>query len=489
MANDLRKTGIEVVGDMPWGAHFCLFYETKDDLLDILISYCKAGLESGEYCLWVVADPVTNEEAMNALKTAVPEFDRYLADCSIEIITAHTWYLRDNEFDLSRVTAAWHEKLAQALAKGYAGVRVTGDTAWLRKKDWRDFCEYEEGLNEAVANQHLCVLCTYPLSACGAVEILDVVRTHQFALAKRHGSWDIIETAGLKQAKAEIKRLNEDLEQRVLERTSQLMRASEALREMQTELAHVNRIATMGQLTASISHEVKQPIAAARNNASVALRLLRRSPPDLEEVREALNCVVNDTHRASAVIDRIRDQIKRAPAQNESLDLNDAIIEVIALTRVEVANGRLEVQTRLAEGLPPILGDRVQLQQVVLNLMLNAMEAISLGVDGPRTLLIGTEQSQTDWVLVAIRDSGPGIGPEDLERVFDSFYTTKPGGVGLGLSISRSIIEAHGGRLWAEANLPQGAAFQFILPAASKELMTRRANYEDRGQSAGHAIA
>src|SRR6476620_8273151 len=285
MVPDMRKTGIDVVGDMPWGTHFCLFYETKRDLLDTMISYCKTGLESEEFCLWVVAEPLTVEEAMDALKDAVPDLDRYLADPSIEIVSARDWYLQDGTFDLKRVTGRWHERLAGALARGYAGVRVTGDTAWLQKRDWKHFCEYEEGLNEAVANQRLAVLCTYPLAACGALEILDVVRTHQFALARRHGNWEVIETAGLKLAKAEIKRLNEELEQRVVERTSQLMLASEALREAQTELAHVNRVTTMGQLVASIAHEITQPVAAAVANADAALRWLGAQPPDLAEVR------------------------------------------------------------------------------------------------------------------------------------------------------------------------------------------------------------
>ena len=196
MTNEMRKTGIDVVGDVPWGTHFCLFYETKDDILDTLVSYCKAGLESEEFCLWVVSEPVTVDEAKHALNQAVPELDRYLAGHSIEIVSAREWYLQDGTFDLKRVIGAWHEQLARALASGYTGVRVTGDTAWLEKKDWKDFCEYEEALNESVANQRLAVLCTYPLAACGAAEILDVVRTHQFATAKRHGCWDVIETAG-----------------------------------------------------------------------------------------------------------------------------------------------------------------------------------------------------------------------------------------------------------------------------------------------------
>src|SRR5262249_34855499 len=160
-------------------------------------------------CLWVVAKPLTEEEARHGLQHAVPDLERYLADHSIEIVLAGDWYLPGGTFDLQSVTSGWHEKLARALASGYAGVRVTGDTAWLEKKDWTDFCEYEEALSASIANQRLTVLCTYPLAASGAAEILDVARTHQFAIAKRQGSWEVIEARALKQAKAEIKRLNE----------------------------------------------------------------------------------------------------------------------------------------------------------------------------------------------------------------------------------------------------------------------------------------
>jgi nitrogen-specific signal transduction histidine kinase len=374
MAAEMRKTGIDVLGDMPWGTHFCMFYETKADLLDTLIPYCKSGLEGDEFCLWVVAEPLTIEEATDALKDAVPDIDRYLADSSIEIVSARDWYLQGGTFDLKRVTCGWHEKLAHASARGYAGVRVTGDTAWLGKKDWKDFCEYEEGLNQAVANQRMAVLCTYPLAGCGAVEILDVVRTHQFALAKRHGDWDVVETAGHKQAKAEIKRLNEELEQRVVERTSQLTLASEALRSAQTELAHASRVATVGELTASIAHEVNQPIAATVTNAHAALRWLGAQPPNLDEVGQALARILKDGHRAGEVIGRIRTLIKKAPPRKDAVAINDAILEVVALTRAEAANNEVSIRTQLADGVPLVQGDWVQLQQVILNLIMNAID-------------------------------------------------------------------------------------------------------------------
>jgi PAS domain S-box-containing protein len=244
-------------------------------------------------------------------------------------------------------------------------------------------------------------------------------------------------------------------------------RAADALRALQTDLAHANRLATMGQLAASIAHEVSQPVGASRNNAHAALRFLAGNPPDLAEVREALECVVNETYRAGDIIGRIRDQVKKVPPRMEGVDLNDAIEELLALVRGELSKNRVSVQTQFAKGLSLVHGDRVQLQQVVLNLILNANEAM-IGVDDEvRELLISTASSTTNGLLVTVGDSGPGVALQDRERVFESFYTTKSSGVGIGLSICRSIIDAHGGRLWVDANEPRGAVFRFTLPACN----------------------
>ena len=239
----------------------------------------------------------------------------------------------------------------------------------------------------------------------------------------------------------------------------------ERLRKLELDLAHMNRVGMMGELTASLAHEISQPIAAARNNARAAMHFLDRSPPDLGEVREALGCIVDDAVRAGEIIERIRDHIRKAPPRKDRLDLNEAIKEVIVLVRSAIIKSRVSVQPRLTEGLPPVQVDRVQVQQVVMNLILNAIEAMRPVDDGTRELVISTEQSQLDGVLVAVRDSGPGIGPEHRERVFEAFYTTKSSGIGLGLSICRSIIDAHEGRIWVEANEPRGTVFQFTLPA------------------------
>jgi PAS domain S-box-containing protein len=242
-------------------------------------------------------------------------------------------------------------------------------------------------------------------------------------------------------------------------------RAEASLRTVQAELAHVSRVMTLGQLTASIAHEVNQPIGSARNNARAALNFLDRSPPDLDEVREALGCIVADADRAGGIIDRIRDQIKKVPPRSDRFDLNRAIEEVVGLAQSTITGNGVLLHSQLASGMAPVLGDRVQLQQVVLNLILNAVEAMSSVEADQRELWISTYQSGTNGTLVAVRDSGPGIDPKHLELVFEAFYSTKSG-MGMGLSICRSIIAAHGGRLWAAAAEPRGALFQFTLPGA-----------------------
>ncbi|OSJ33781.1 hypothetical protein BSZ19_14295 [Bradyrhizobium japonicum] len=238
------------------------------------------------------------------------------------------------------------------------------------------------------------------------------------------------------------------------------------LRQLELDFAHMNRVSMMGELAASLSHEILHPIATARNNARAGMRFLEMDQPNLGEVKEALGCVVRDADRARDIIGRMRDNIKKAPPRKECFDLNEAINEVLVLAQSTTHSAEVVVQTRLADGVAPVLGDRIQLQQVLLNLILNAAEAMSSVKEGARELLISTEQDNAG-TLVAIRDSGPGIDAQHFDRVFNAFYTTKPSGTGMGLSICRSIIQNHGGKLWAEVNEPRGAVFQFTLPPDS----------------------
>ena len=260
-----------------------------------------------------------------------------------------------------------------------------------------------------------------------------------------------------KEAEAALRQARDELEMRVQERTA-------ALQEVQSELMHVTRVMTLGELTASIAHEVNQPLAAIVTNGNATLRWLGGATPNLSEARQAVERIIKDSYRASAVISRIRTLVKKTPPRNDLVDLNEVIVEVFTLAQHEARRHRVFLKQQLRHDLPQVRGDRVQLQQVILNLIINGLEAIAKSQNGTRELIVRSDQDDADNVRVAVSDSGEGVDAANLERVFDAFFTTKPDGMGMGLAISRTIIESHGGRLWATSNSPHGAVFQFTLP-------------------------
>ena len=729
---EMRRSGNDVVGDRPWGTHFCNFYESGKDLLDMLLSYFKAGLEDNEFCVWVVSEPLSERVAWDALRATIPDFDDYVSKRSIEVFDGRDWYMKGGTFDSNRVMSAWNEKLDRALDRGYAGLRGTGNTAWLQKKDWKAFSEYEQLVNDSVAGRLAFLLCTYSLDSCGANELLDVMGTHQFATARRRGRWELIETPELKQAKAEIKKMNDELEQRVVERTSQLTAvneeltkevlerqhaeealrraekqvrvrteelsliietipglvwcaapdgelnylnrrildytgtspdawaqlgwtnflhpddveptvstwsravasgqpydnqcrlrqsdgiyrwfqvlgqaardnkggvtrwygllididdrknmedalranerdlrlivdtipalvctmtsrgklesvnqqaidycgyaptdssaihpddidrvnarwrhsvetgephdvdlrlrrfdgvyrwfhvrglplrdaeghilrwyilltdiedrrcAEEALRSSETRLSRATQTATVGEFAAAIAHEINQPLAAVVANGHACLRWLSAQPPVLAKAQEAAERIVRDGTESGEVVRRIRALFKHAPLDKIDLDLNEVIAEVLRLSSGERTRRRVSVETDLDKDLGPVAGDRVQLQQVVFNLILNGIEAMDSVLDRPKKLFIRSKRHTPETVLVEIRDSGVGL--KDPEKVFEAFFTTKENGMGMGLAVCRSIIDAHHGRLWAASGEDAGTTFSFTVPAAT----------------------
>jgi C4-dicarboxylate-specific signal transduction histidine kinase len=281
-----------------------------------------------------------------------------------------------------------------------------------------------------------------------------------------------------KEAEVVLKRARSELSMRVEERTAELRqsneqlkaemaerrRAEEAWHVARAELARVTRMSALGQLAASISHEVNQPLAAVVTNADACALWLEADPPNLEEVRAAVDSIVREGTRASEVVRRIRAMFTRAAPQRTPVEMNELIREASTLLETEIAKNQVVLSVELADDLPAILADRVQLQQVMVNLMVNAMEAMNGVTDRPHTLAIRTRIESTSEVLVSVRDSGIGIDSTNQRRIFDAFFTTKPQGMGMGLSISHSVIEAHGGRLWAASNGDHGATFQFTLP-------------------------
>ena len=269
-------------------------------------------------------------------------------------------------------------------------------------------------------------------------------------------------SAKRRQAEEGLKQARDELEVKVQERTKELRQANETLREREAELTHVTRVMTIGELTASIAHEVNQPLAAIVTNGNACLRWLAGATPNLSEGRQAVERIIKDSYRASEVIARIRSLVKKAPPRSDWVDLNEVIVEVLALAQNEARRQRVSLNRQLKQDLPRVRGDRVQLQQVVLNLIMNGLEAIARTKNGARELSVSSDV-ENEHVIIAVRDSGEGLDSANLERVFDAFYTTKPEGMGMGLAISRTIIESHGGRLWATANSPKGAVFQFTL--------------------------
>jgi PAS domain S-box-containing protein len=242
----------------------------------------------------------------------------------------------------------------------------------------------------------------------------------------------------------------------------------ERLRQAQADLAHANRVTTMGELTASVAHEVSQPIAASLTNAKTCLRWLAGDTPNLEEAREAAKRIVQDQTRAGEIINRIRLLFKKTAPHRELVDINEVIREMIVLLRGETARYLISLQTQLAANLPRVMGDRVQLQQVMMNLTMNGIDAMT-DVDGTRELVIASRRADDGRLSVSVSDTGVGLPPERADHIFDAFFTTKPHGTGMGLRISRSIVESHGGRLWAGENIPRGASFHFTLPTVETQ--------------------
>ena len=270
----------------------------------------------------------------------------------------------------------------------------------------------------------------------------------------------ITASSGRRRAEAELQRARDELEVRVQQRTTELI-------ALQSELAHVLRVTTMGELAASIAHEVNQPLAAIVTNANAGQRWLAADPPNTAEVEASLKRIVRDGERASEIVKRIRTFVKKgSPHTATPEDLNNLVDEVFGLVRDASSRHQVEIRSELGRGLPTVNADRVQLQQVVLNLVMNAIDAMRDVHDGPRRLTVRTRAEEPSQVVVSISDTGIGVGEDLTDRLFEPFYTTKASGMGMGLSVSRSIVESHGGRLWASVNRGPGATFTFTLPAA-----------------------
>jgi len=465
----LRKTGISVVGDLPWGTHFCHFYETKEDLLDILIPYFKTGLENNEFCMWVVFDPLTAAEARNALRQAAPETERYLADGALEIVPHSEWYLKDGVLDVERVIAGWKEKLAQALARGYDGIRVNGNEAWLTEKDWRNFLEYEKRLNEVLAHQRMIVLCTYPLALSRAADIFDVARSHEFAIARRHGSWEVLATPELKQAKAEIKRLYDEAEEKVEHRTRELAATNDALRTEIGERKLVEERLRMSRqnlraLTAlveslrederiRISREIHDNLGGKLTGLKLDLQWTERKLGELNgspEVNSLLDRIVAETELVDEIITMV---------QEIAGELRPGVLDKLGLeTALQYEARRFQERTgipckiRLSETEPTLPAEHsTALFRIFQECLTNvARHARATNVGAELTI-------EGDCVVLRVKDDGQGIAETDI--------TNRES---LGLLGMKERAELLGGEIHFERGPKEGTVVVVRIPLEEK---------------------
>lgn len=433
---DLTKYGIPGIDKVPFGIHVCHFYRAREDLVDALVPYFAAGLRNNENCVWVTR--LSTDEAAAALGRVLIGLDAMLDKGQMQIVDAKGWHASTKGMDENAAAQFWLREEEKALSKGYQGLRGAVDTSLLYADDWDALMDYEGAVSDAIRDRRILMLCGYEAQGCQATSVLEAVRTHQHTLERRDANWEI----------------------------DSLIR-EEALRTMRARLEHATQLATVAELSAAIAHEVNQPLAAVVANASACLRWLSDVPPNLERTRLTAERIVRDANSASEVVNRVRALFKHSTLAEVPLNINEVIEEVRQLMLDEASRGNVNIETDLERNLPRTLADRVQMQQVIVNLVRNGIEAMGATIHVPKLLSIRSRREGT-YVRVEVCDRGCGL--QDSEKIFKPFFTTKKTGMGMGLAICRSIIEAHRGQLWATQNEGWGATFWFSMPMVSSEL-------------------
>lgn len=445
MSEVKRKIGIPIVGDASWGTHFCQFYQTKEDLIEILVPYFKMGLENNEYCMWIVSEPLLENEITEIMETAVPNFDHYVNKGQIEIFHYSQWYLKNGYFNSEAVLNGWIDKLNYALTKGYDGLRLSGNTFWLEEKDWDDFADYEREINRVIGKYRMLAICTYYLNKCAATDIIDVVQNHQFALIRKNNMWTILKSSERMEVEKVLKR-SEKLEQRVRERTQELERT-------QKELIHKEKLAAVGQMASSVGHELRNPLGVIGNSAYYLNMKLKDAD---EKVKKHLGILQREVEQSNRIITDLLDFSRTASLSLERFQLNSIIRS--SLDSISIPDN-LTVEKRLNEELPKILIDPVQIEQVFRRILINAVEAMPTG--GKLEIRTGVAGN---FAEIIFKDTGEGIDKEILQDIFDPLYTTKMKRIGLGLTIAKSIVDMHKGRVEVKSKPGKGSTFTVKLP-------------------------
>ncbi|HEX2223126.1 MAG TPA: MEDS domain-containing protein [Thermoanaerobaculia bacterium] len=453
MYQSTTDSGIQAVGPISFGSHFCQFYRHRQDLIDTLVPFFLAGLRNNEMCMWVTSEPLPAAEARQLMHEALPDFYEYVERGQIEICDFQDWYLRGGGTP-GEVLQGWIDREQEARRRGFTGLRLTGNTFWLEHSGWDEFMAYERAVNEAFIQFRIIALCTYSLDRCRAEDVLDVCKTHQFALTRRQGEWELMESSSLKIAKEELTRLNQDLENRVSERTAEIQSALRARDEF----------------LAMLAHELRNPLAPIRN-ASQVIRLLGTSDGNISWAGDVIE---RQVHQLSHLVDDLLD-VSRVSRGKIELDCQDVDLATVVAQAVETSRPLIDSRGhQLSVSLPAepihLHADLTRVSQMIANLLNNAAKYMN---DGGRIWLTGNREG--DQVVLRIRDQGIGIPPEMLGRIFDLFTQVdrqldrSEGGLGIGLALVRSLAELHGGSVEARSEGPgRGSELILRLPAREK---------------------
>ncbi len=452
-----RPSGIAAVGDIPWGSHFCQFYRTKDDLKETLVPYFEAGLRNNEACLWVTSHNLEAHEAEALMIEAVPDFDRFVASGQMQFISMKSWYNLGHKFDPDAVLQGWIDREAQSRANGFAGLRLSGDTAWLERSGWSSFMEYERKVNASFRRYHLVALCTYCMDQFSAEDVIDVCCHHQFALARREGEWELLESSSLKIAKDNLVRVNTELESRVESRTAEL---SSALR-------------ARDEFLAMLGHELRNPLAPIHTAAEL---IRARTPAD-----SPLAATSAILHRQVAHLTRLVDDlldVARVTQGQIQLQMHETTLAGILELAIEQSRPMIDQRRHtLSVDFPRdamwVRADPTRLAQVFGNLLHNAAKYTPDGGSVDVAMRVSGNE-----VTVTISDTGAGIPAPMLASIFELFaqlprsLARSDGGLGVGLTLDKRIVEMHGGSIEAHSEgVDMGAQFvvrlALVAPAAA----------------------
>lgn len=445
-----RKIGIPVIGDISWGTHFCQFYQTKEDLIEILVPYFRTGLENNEYCMWIVSEPLLENETTKIMETAVPNFDHYINKGQIEILHHSRWYLRNGYFNSQEVLNGWMDKLNYALSKGYDGLRLSGNTFWLEGKDWDDFADYEREINRIINKYRMLAICTYYLNKCRPTDIIDVVRNHQFTLIRKNKRWTILKSSERMEIERALEK-SEELEQREREKTQEF-------EKVQKELIRQEKLSAIGKMANNVGHELRNPLGVIGNSAYYLNMKLKDTD---EKVKKHLGIIQREVERSNKIISDLLDFSRTVSQSLEKSQLNSIIRGL--LDDISIPDN-ITIEKRLDEKLPQILIDPVQVEQVFRKILNNAVEAMPTG--GKLEIRTGVAD---DFAEIVFKDTGEGIDKEILQDIFDPFYTTKMKRIGLGLTIVKSIVDMHRGGVEVKSKPGKGSTFIVKLPLDSEK--------------------